>query len=183
MDFQSDNDVCRYMLENPSFDPSTKSCLAKLEKGMKKLNGWIKEVAPKKSASNRNRSSSAGLDTATTSKASAYSAPEDDAAQARCNYLETAKKLVECVKKMSPLLASLKRDDIRIGESIEEFAKLLRQLKIRGSDIAREQEESAESDTTCPSWLVEPCRNVVLFDIGLRMQRMDFRYALEPIDK
>ena len=116
------------------------------------------------------------------SKAIAYSAPDGDAAQTRCNYLETAKKLVECVKKLAPLLSALKRDELRIGESIQEFAEVLKRLKLRGSDCRREQDTSTENENQCPSWLEDPCRHVVLFDLGLRMKRLDFRYILEPID-
>ena len=36
-DFQSDNDISRYVLEDASFGPSLKSCMDRLEKGLKKL--------------------------------------------------------------------------------------------------------------------------------------------------
>ena len=68
-----------------------------------------------------------------------------------------------------------------MGEAIEDLAAVMKRLRLRGSDCRREQEESTEDFTPCPPWLVEPCRYVVLFDLGLRMKRLDFRYVLEPI--
>ena len=83
--------------------------MAKLEKGLKKINSWIKEVGPKKAMNPKNVDSEQRNASRKKCKASAYSAPDDDGTQTRCNYLETAKKLVECIKKMAPLLSSLKR--------------------------------------------------------------------------
>ena len=188
-----DDFLYRLVMEE-NYDPLIKSNITKLDKALLDINRLRKETMPKKNAASSEKKSNSTIPMKKSTRLSvAYSAPIDSHNQERSNWLNLSKKLGDLVKTIAPLLQAQKQDEEKTAKNFVAIISAIKSLTSMNLkiDVAQDCDDSdsitdsrvpAVLRKKLPTWLVDVAKDVVKYDIGLRLVRLEFKYSFQKIN-